>query len=410
LPPVILIALVAIVFTAVWLGIFDFLNDAIWGGDAVTDRRWLIPVGAVFFSLLVGLAQKYLHAPTLIHSEGGEPGEGEGQATGYRTFPGALVSSWLSLISGASVGPEGPLGVLVKDISAWMRDRLKIRADEAEGVDVAALASAYNGIVGSPVFAAVLATEIYAGVRASIRFLGWNLLAGAIGYLFFALLGLPSFYSAIPFEPIEDVTLEYVLWALGLGLIGALIALVLGASLRVFGSLLDRLFKDGVVVRTVGAGVVIGAVCFAIPELQFSGESSIHAIIDDPERYGVAMLLVMAVLKVLLLALAFKGGFMGGPIFPVLFASTMIALALSLTFPSLPRSMFVECIEAAAVALVLRAPLTAILLVGLVGTTDENEVALVVVSVVSAMLVGGFVQRRVAQRAATNAAPATTKA
>lgn len=39
----------------------------------------------------------------------------------------------------------------------------------------------------------------------------------------------------------------------------------------------------------------------------------------------------------------------------------------------MPRSMLVECIEAAAVALVLRAPLTAILLVGVVATTDEKE-------------------------------------
>jgi len=35
----------------------------------------------------------------------------------------------------------------------------------------------------------------------------------------------------------------------------------------------------------------------------FSGESLIHSIINDPARLGVAMLLVMAVLKIALLAL-----------------------------------------------------------------------------------------------------------
>ena len=46
-------------------------------------------------------------------------GGGE-EKTDYTTFPGALFTSFCSLLSGASVGPEGALGALVQDISAWM--------------------------------------------------------------------------------------------------------------------------------------------------------------------------------------------------------------------------------------------------------------------------------------------------
>ena len=76
-----------------------------------------------------------------------------------------------------------------------------------------------------------------------------------------------------------------------------------------------------------------------------------HAIIADPEQYGVAILLLLAVLKPLLLGLSFKSGYLGGPIFPVMFACTMLGLAIHVIFPDVPLSILVLCIEGPAVAL-----------------------------------------------------------
>src|SRR5437762_13380317 len=69
---VILFGLVSIVFTAVWLGIYEFLNKAIWSNGFVTSNTWTIPVGVLFFSLLVGLAQKYVRAPTALNAGAAE--------------------------------------------------------------------------------------------------------------------------------------------------------------------------------------------------------------------------------------------------------------------------------------------------------------------------------------------------
>jgi H+/Cl- antiporter ClcA len=99
------------------------------------------------------------------------------------------------------------------------------------------------------------------------------------------------------------------------------------------------------------------------------------------------MLLLLAILKILLLGLSFKSGYIGGPIFPILFASTMVGLALSLAFPDVPVGIFVLCIEAAAVTLALGAPLTAIVLVAVVGTADAYMIGLFTLSAVVAMLV-----------------------
>jgi len=87
----------------------------------------------------------------------------------------------------------------------------------------------------------------------------------------------------------------------------------------------------------------------------------------------------------------------------------MIAMALSLIFPAIPVSILVLCIESAAVALLLNAPLTAILLVAVVGTADPYLISLMCLSTATAMFVGLGVKRVMARRAADKeaATPAT---
>jgi H+/Cl- antiporter ClcA len=342
---VILYGFVAIAFTALWLWIYGWLDRTIWSNDFVLSHTWTIPVGVVFFSLLVGLSQKYLRAPTVIHGGFTELLRVGGHAkTDSSTFAGAFLSSYCSLLSGASVGPEGPLAFLIQDITSWLNEKLKVAGDAPFGLSIAALASAFNGIVGSPVFTAVFATEFQVGGKElSYAFLAWNLLAGAIGYLFFTLLKLPVFAQYIPFTPISTLTLPYVLYAILLGLVGSLLAIFIGGCFQFFGNVMDK-FGDRVILRTLVAGVVIAIVVSFVPEVMFAGVRQIFPMINNPARFGVWLLLLFALLKILLLALSFKSGYLGGPIFPTLFASTMVALALHLLFPIIPVSILVLCI------------------------------------------------------------------
>jgi H+/Cl- antiporter ClcA len=132
----------------------------------------------------------------------------------------------------------------------------------------------------------------------------------------------------------------------------------------------------------------------------FSGETQIHSIVASYTEIGIVMLLVMAVLKALLLALSFKSGYLGGPIFPTIFTCTMIGLALSLVFPSVPVGIFVLCIMAAVITLALGVPLTAILLVIVIGTTNQEMMALIVLSSVVALIIGMTVRQTREKRTA----------
>jgi H+/Cl- antiporter ClcA len=187
------------------------------------------------------------------------------------------------------------------------------------------------------------------------------------------------------FTPIDELKGEYIVYAILLGVLGALIALFSGLSMQGIGKIIERTFGGRVIARILAAGVIIAVIGYFIPQLLFSGEVQIHTIIENPAEVGIALLLLMAILKILLLALSFKSGYLGGPIFPILFSCTMIALALNLAFPSVPLSILVLCIESAAITLALGAPLTAILLVTVVGTASQYEIALLVLSAVTAM-------------------------
>ncbi|MEN6519019.1 MAG: chloride channel protein [Methanospirillum sp.] len=395
---VLLIAVVAIVFAIGFLLLWAYLDRLIWSDPILSAGPWAMPALVLFFSLVVGLSRKYLHAPSVIHGGFVEAVRGDADPPDYRSFPGAFVSSLASLLSGAVIGPEGALGVLVSEISAFIRPRLRVPASIAAGYDLAALASAFNGLIGSVLFTGVFATELQAGrPRSALQYLVWNLLAGAVGFIIFRFVGLLPFAQSIPFPP-TGLTPVYVLVAVLCGVIGTAIAIGAGAWLQAVEAVMDRVLGERVVLRVLAAGALVAAVGLVFPDLLFSGESQIHGIIADPARYGAALLLLMAVLKIGLFGVSIKAGYIGGPLFPILFSCTLVGLALNLLFPGVPVGVFVLCIETGAFAVALGAPLTAILTVALVGVADQDMIVLLVLSVATALLLSAEAMKRIAAR------------
>jgi H+/Cl- antiporter ClcA len=411
---VIVVALVGIAFAAVWLGVYHVLNDAIWSSSLLTTHRWLVPVAVVVFSLLVGLTIKYLRAPTVID---GSPVKdlivSDVAMVDYTTFPGTLLTSFLSVLSGASIGPEAPLASLTQEIAGFVFQKLKLARQTWTGFQGAALASMYNGLIGSPLFAGVLVSEFSVGGRSGLMYLGWNLLAGVIGYLVFTLLGLHTFAAFIAFKPISGITLPYVLYAIVLSLVGCLVAILIGVLLQIFGRVIPRLFEGRVVLRILAAGAITGVIGYFVPQVLFAGQTQVFPMIHNPASYGVLGLLGLGILKLVLLALSTKSGYLGGPTFPTLFACTMFGLAGNLLFPSVPVSLCVLCIEAGALTLATGAPLAMILLVAVVGTADMYTIGLLTLSSTLALIVAVQLKalqarRRTARARATPPSPDAT--
>jgi H+/Cl- antiporter ClcA len=397
IPAIIIIALIAVAFSLAWFASLHFLNTSFWKNDFVIANRWMIPVGVLFFSLLVGLCGKYLRAPNVIN--GGFEVVLKGGNLDYKTFPGTLLTSFFSLLSGAAVGPEAPLTFLVVEVAEWIGDKIKVAKETRLGFIMAAIAAAFNGLFGNPLLTAVLVTEMQ-GATGSVRFLAWNLVAGAIGYMCFSLIGFPAFASSLPMTPVNVITLTYAILAIGLGAIGSLVAIFIGISLKSVGTIMDKVFKDRFMVRIMAAGAIIAVIVYFVPEVMFSGESEIHTIAANPAAYGVLVLLGFAILKVLLLALSSKAGYLGGPIFPTMFAAITVALALNLLFPSVPVGLLVTCIVVAAITLALGAPFAAILLTITFVTSTTQELGYIALAAATALIIGAAFKERISQRSA----------
>ncbi|MEZ4770736.1 MAG: chloride channel protein [Caldilineales bacterium] len=144
-----------------------------------------------------------------------------------------------------------------------------------------------------------------------------------MGYLIFTLLNVPPFASFLYEGELVALNLSVVLWAIALGLAGGLLAIYAGIAMQAADRVMS-VFGDRIIARALAAGAIIGIVCFFVPNLMFSGEGTIQAIIADAAQIGIPMLLLMALVKPLLLSLSFKGGYLGGPIFPSLFAAIML--------------------------------------------------------------------------------------
>ncbi|MCA9382576.1 hypothetical protein KC660_04185, partial [Candidatus Dojkabacteria bacterium] len=60
---VIAVSLISGIFVLLWLIAEEFLNKFFWQNDFVVNNRWMFPVLAISFSLIVGICVKYFKAP-----------------------------------------------------------------------------------------------------------------------------------------------------------------------------------------------------------------------------------------------------------------------------------------------------------------------------------------------------------
>jgi H+/Cl- antiporter ClcA len=129
----------------------------------------------------------------------------------------------------------------------------------------------------------------------------------------------------------------------------------------------------------------------------------------DPAGYGFWVLLAMAAAKLVLLAVSFKSGFLGGPTFPVIFAATSVALAVVTVLPELPFVVVEAGILAGALMALFRTPLMVVLLTSFFLGANTDLVALIVISVVTVTVIMPFVEARLqaAQARRRGAATAT---
>jgi H+/Cl- antiporter ClcA len=299
-----------------------------------------------------------------------------------RNLTSILPQAFISLWSGAAVGPEGPLVFLTGGFGSFVSDRLKLQKDDVQVLVYSSIAGAFGGFFGSPIVGAVGAVE-YMFIRELnlYRHLIPGLLAAAVGYgVYFAFLQT-SFLGIYSFPDYPSPRLVDLWWALLVGVIaggiGIVYKLIFGIVQLVFTPLEKRPVR-----RAIIGGVVIGLIGSFLPLTLYSGQDQLLQIIHNPAAFGIGLLILMMLVKALLTSTSFATGFEGGPIFPLIFVGGTLGLAISKILTFIPEGVAVTTGMAAVTCAVFPLPLTVALLLGLLGGQPDLLPVIVIGAVI----------------------------
>jgi H+/Cl- antiporter ClcA len=350
---------------------------------------WPLPLLTVA-GLLVGVVIRYLPG------KGGEAphvgGFKAGGALAPIELPSVALAALATLGLGVVLGPEAPLIALGGGL-ALCSLRLSRRDLPSQASAVVAAAGSFAAIstlLGSPILGAFLLMEAsgLGGPMLPVVLLP-GLVASGIGALIFvgmdAWTGLGTFSLAIPnLPPFPHPDTAEFGWALIIGLA----AVPIGVGIQLLARHLRPQVERHVLLTTPMVGLAIAglAVGYAAAtgknasDVLFSGQAGMGPLIANSASYSVLALLLLLAFKGLAYG-ASLSSFRGGPIFPAMFLGAAGGIALS-HLPGLPLVPGVAMGIGAMTVVMLRLPLTSVLLATLLTLPDgPAAMPLVIVAV-----------------------------
>jgi len=318
----------------------------------------------------------------------------------YRHAPGIVITAFVSLISGASLGPEAPLADACGGLGTWASDKLKLDERETRVMGYGGLSAMLAAFITNPFAGALLSLESAQGGMTGGQIYFWglfpSLLASAVATIVFvALTG--GFFATLYTFPDYVPRLKDLLVAVPFSLVGALAGLLFTLLFRWLRKLMQPL-KGRLVLRGLIGGLGMGIIGVLLPLTLFSGEEQTATLIEQAAEIGFWMLIWLAVGKLVATSLLLATGWKGGYIFPIMFAGVALGMAGHLLFPATPIAVTVAAIMAGALVAALRAPLFAALFTLVLVQAETAPV--VAVAVLVSSLLTAWLALREARRAA----------
>jgi H+/Cl- antiporter ClcA len=328
-----------------------WLIELVWPGNTfrpIFNAVWLLLVGLLIFATqrTTGQLPKSLGR---IRADLANTGR-----SSYRYVLLQMVVPAIMLTSGTSLGPEATLVSSTVLYGIWLSEKLRY------------LERHYQYILTAP-----------RGERLRIlltphRFLERRPAAEKGGFwtpqlVTFFLTGCLAFYLTCKWggEPSVIIRIGTSVWQ-GRDLIW-LLPLMAGAYLlgSIYRLLMVGLRKIllGRVTRTWGllivGGIAIYLVSLFFPKLMFSGMHNFVLLAGSWQGKSAGFLLLRSALKLALLTICLNTGWLGGDIFPVLFASTIQGIAISQFLPQVDPIFLIGVVAISMGSAILESPIVA---------------------------------------------------
>ena len=356
---------------------WNTVSDPGWFGG----QWWWVGVTAAA-GVAVGILRRLTHLPATI------PSLIEDLEHAYvdpRVVPGIVAVSAVSLIGGASLGPEQALGSMGGGAAGWISRRRGLGDEDDQVNTLAGFAGAYGGLFSSTVMVVMLILEIARpGGQRMAKTLVAAIVSSSVSFGIYFVVAGAFFLDAyrVPSYAFEDWQL---LAGVGLGLFAALVVVLLVTVVKLAARMFGRL-KVPAIVRPLIGGVVFGVVGVILPLTMFTGSDQLKTVLATGGMLGAGLLAALVVAKIVTFAVSEASGFVGGPIFPTLFIGGTAGVLVHQVIPDVPLGLAFTCMLAAVPGAMISAPFAFVLLAAFVTQVGALQTAPILIAVVTAFL------------------------
>jgi H+/Cl- antiporter ClcA len=367
----------------VFLGVIGFGDD--WYGSTglgwFEGNSWWIAV-ATMAGVLVGFLRRAFRMPAKV------PGLIEDLRQEHvepRLVPSIVAVSAVSLLGGASLGPEVALGQMGGGAGEVIGRRARLDPDEAKPLTLGGMAGAFGGLFSSPLMAIVLVMEVARVPRRRFqRTFYTNLVSSSTAFgLYFVIAG--TVFLGIYDVPSYEYEDWHLLAGLGFGVLAALITIVTVSTGSMVAKLFERVPGPDLVKPAVG-GLIFGVIGFALPLTNFTGSEQLATVLENAASLGSGLLLAILAGKILAFAASSASGFIGGPIFPIIFLGGTSGVLIHEIIPDIPLGLAFTCMLAAVPGAAVAAPLSMVLLAALLTQIGAIQTAPILIAVGTAYI------------------------
>jgi len=354
---------------------------------APTDSGWFgghwwwvaVTAGA---GVVVGLLRRLTHLPDKLPSliEDLERGRVD-----TRSVPGIVAVSAVSLIGGASLGPEQALGSMGGGAATWVSRRRRLSDEDSQVNTLAGFAGAYGGLFSSTVIVVMFILEVArSGGPRMTKTLVATIISSSVSFGIYFVVGGAFFLDAyqVPAYTFEDWQL---LAGVGLGLFAAVVVTLLATVTKVAAGLFGRIKVPAVLMPVIG-GLLFGVIGVVLPLTMFTGSDQLKTVMGTGGALGTGLLAALVVGKILTFAISEASGFIGGPIFPALFIGGTAGVLVHQVFPGIPLGLAFTCMLAAVPGALVSAPFALVLLAAFMTQVGTLQTAPILIAVVTAFL------------------------